>query len=61
LKEDKIEITPVDANSIGQKGWTPELYALLKLSRQGDRSAEGAEIDALIEEALNNEWSGDCD
>jgi AbrB family looped-hinge helix DNA binding protein len=61
LKEDKIEIVPVDPETIAEMGWTRELYAMLKLVDQKDASNQGAKIDAMIDEALDGTWPEDCD
>lgn len=61
LNEDKIEITPVDSESIAEKGWTRELHAMMKLVRQETQGMDEAEIETLIREALDKARSEDCD
>ncbi len=61
LKEDKIEIVPVDPETIAEMGWTREMYAMLKLVGQKDASTKEAEIDAMIDEALDGAWPEDRD
>jgi len=60
LKEGKIEIVAVNAETVAGMGWTRELYAMLKLVGQKDASSKEAEIDAIIDDALDGTWPEDC-
>jgi AbrB family looped-hinge helix DNA binding protein len=61
LKEDKIELTPVDRKSVADMGWTRERHAMFKLAGQEAHEMDEAQINALINEALNGAESEDCD
>jgi AbrB family looped-hinge helix DNA binding protein len=61
LQEDKIEIAPVVATPVSEMAWARELYAMFAPVRQHAQEMEEAEIDALIDEAINEVRSGDHD
>jgi bifunctional DNA-binding transcriptional regulator/antitoxin component of YhaV-PrlF toxin-antitoxin module len=53
LLEGKIEITPVVAKPVSSKVWARELYAMFAPIRQEAQAMAEAEIDALIDEAID--------
>jgi bifunctional DNA-binding transcriptional regulator/antitoxin component of YhaV-PrlF toxin-antitoxin module len=53
LQEGKIEIAPVVATPIADTSWARELYALFAPVRQEAEPMAEAEIDALIDEAVD--------
>jgi AbrB family looped-hinge helix DNA binding protein len=53
LQEGKIEITPVVATPAAEMAWARELYAMFAPVRQEAQELEEAEIDALIDEAID--------
>jgi AbrB family looped-hinge helix DNA binding protein len=53
LREDKIEITPVVIRPAAGKAWARELYALFAPVRNEAQALDEAEIDALIDEAVD--------
>jgi bifunctional DNA-binding transcriptional regulator/antitoxin component of YhaV-PrlF toxin-antitoxin module len=61
LQEDRIEITPVVTKPTAEMGWARELYAMFGLVRQEARGMEEAEIDALIDEAIDEVRSQEHD
>jgi len=52
LREDRIEVRPVVATPATRMTWARELYALFAPVRQEAQAMGGAEIDALIDEAV---------
>jgi AbrB family looped-hinge helix DNA binding protein len=52
LREDKIEITPVVTRPISGKSWSQELYAMFAPVRAEAEAMAEVEIDALIDEAV---------
>ena len=61
LQEDKIEITPVVATPVSEMAWARELYAMFAQVREAAQGMEEAEIDALIDEAVDEVRSLDHD
>jgi AbrB family looped-hinge helix DNA binding protein len=61
LQEGKIEITPVVATPAAEMAWARELYAMFAPVRQEAQEMEEAEIDALIDEAIDEVRSQDHD
>jgi len=61
LQEDRIEITPVVTKPAAEMGWARELYAMFGLVRQEARGMVETEIDALIDEAINEVRSQEHD
>jgi len=61
LQEDKIEITPVVATPVSEMAWARELYAMFAQVRQAAQGMEEAEIDALIDETVDEVRSLDHD
>ncbi|NJN98151.1 MAG: AbrB/MazE/SpoVT family DNA-binding domain-containing protein [Anaerolineales bacterium] len=53
LHDDRIEITPVVTRPASGKSWAQELYALFAPVRAEAEAMDEAEIDALIDEAVN--------
>jgi AbrB family looped-hinge helix DNA binding protein len=53
LQEDRIEITPVLTRPVAEMAWARELYAMFEPVRQEAQEMEEAEIDALIDEAID--------
>ena len=61
LRADRIEITPVSAESIAERGGSREVYAMLKLVGREAKEAEEAEISALLDEVFGEARSEDPD
>jgi AbrB family looped-hinge helix DNA binding protein len=61
LQEGKIEITPVVATPAAEMAWARELYAMFAPVRQEAQELEEAEIDALIDETVDEVRSQDHD
>lgn len=61
LQEGKIEITPVVATPAAEMAWARELYAMFAPVRQEAQELEEAEIDTLIDEAVDEVRSQDYD
>jgi AbrB family looped-hinge helix DNA binding protein len=61
LQEGKIEITPVVATPAAEMAWVRELYAMFAPVRQEAQELEEAEIDALIDETVDEVRSQDHD
>jgi AbrB family looped-hinge helix DNA binding protein len=61
LQEGKIEITPVMATPAAEMAWARELYAMFAPVRQEAQELEEAEIDTLIDEAVDEVRSQDHD
>ncbi len=61
LQEGKIEITPVVATPAAEMAWARELYAMFAPVRQEAQELEEAEIDALIDEVVDEVRSQDHD
>lgn len=61
LQENKIEITPVVATPVSKMAWARELYAMFAQVRQAAQGMGEAEIDALIDEAVDEVRSSDHD
>ena len=53
LHEGKIEITPMTGTPVGSMAWAQELYVMLAPVRQEAQTMDEAEIDALIDEAVD--------
>ena len=53
LQEGKIEITPVVATPAAEMAWAREMYAMFAPVREAAQGMDEAEIDALIDEAVN--------
>ena len=53
LQEDKIEIAPVVATPVAGTNWARELYTLFAPIRKEAEPMAEAEIDALIDEAID--------
>ena len=53
LQEDKIEITPVVTKPAAQTAWVQDLYAMFDPVRQEAQDMEEADIDAVIDEAID--------
>ncbi len=53
LQEGKIEITPVVATPVSEMAWARELYAVFAPVRKEAQGMDEAEIDALIDEAVD--------
>jgi AbrB family looped-hinge helix DNA binding protein len=53
LHEDKIEIVPVVATPTKGKAWARELYRMFAPIRKEAQTMDEAEIDALIDEAVD--------
>ena len=58
LRGDKIEITPVVTRPASGKVWARELYAVFAPVRQEAQALDETEIDALIDEAVDEVRSG---
>ena len=61
LQEGKIEITPMVATPVSEMAWARELYAMFAPVREEARDMEEAEINALIDEAIDDVRSQDDD
>jgi AbrB family looped-hinge helix DNA binding protein len=61
LQEGKIEITPVVATPAAEMAWARELYAMFAPVRQEAQELEETQIDALIDEAVDEVRSQDHD
>jgi AbrB family looped-hinge helix DNA binding protein len=61
LQEGKIEITPVVATPAAEMAWARELYSMFAPVRQEAQELEEAEIDALIDEVVDEVRSQDHD
>ena len=59
LRDDKIEITPVVIRPVSGKTWVQELYAMFAPVRAEAEAMTEAEIDALIDEAVQEVRSQD--
>ena len=53
LYEDKIEIVPVVTKPVAGMAWARELYEMFAPIRQEAQTMDEAEIDALIDEAVD--------
>jgi AbrB family looped-hinge helix DNA binding protein len=53
LYEDKIEIVPVVTKPVAGMAWARELYDMFAPIRQKAQTMDEAEIDALIDEAVD--------
>ena len=53
LQEDKIEITPVVTKPAAEMAWARDLYAMFDPVRQEAQGMEEADIDAAIDEAID--------
>jgi AbrB family looped-hinge helix DNA binding protein len=53
LREGRIEITPVVATPAAQSAWARELYTMFAPLRQEAQAMDEAEIDALIDAAVD--------
>lgn len=53
LYEDKIEIVPVVTKPVAGMAWARELYEMFAPIRQEAQTMDEAEIDALIDEAID--------
>ena len=53
LYEDKIEIVPVVTKPVTGMAWARELYAMFAPIRQEAQTMDEAEIDTLIDEAVD--------
>jgi len=53
LHEDRIEIMPVVVRPAVGKGWAKELYEMFGHVREEAQAMDGAEVDALIDEAID--------
>jgi AbrB family looped-hinge helix DNA binding protein len=53
LYEDKIEIVPVVTKPVAGMAWARELYEMFAPIRQEARTMDEAEIDTLIDEAVD--------
>lgn len=53
LYEDKIEIVPVVTKPVAGMAWARKLYAMFAPIRQEAQTMDEAEIDTLIEEAVD--------
>lgn len=53
LYEDKIEIVPVVTKPVAGMAWARELYEMFAPVRQEAQTMDEAEIDALIDEAID--------
>ena len=53
LHEDKIEIVPVVMKPVASMTWARELYAMFAPIRQEAQTMDEAEIDNLIDEAVD--------
>jgi AbrB family looped-hinge helix DNA binding protein len=53
LHEGKIEVTPVVATPASSMAWAQELYAMFVSVREEAQAMDEAEIDALIDEAVD--------
>ena len=53
LYEDKIEIVPVETKPVASMAWARELYAMFAPVRQEAQTMDEAEIDTLIDEAVD--------
>lgn len=53
LHEDKIEIVPVVTTPTKSKAWARELYGMFAPIRQEVQAMDEAEIDTLIDEAID--------
>ena len=53
LYEDKIEIVPVVTKPVAGMAWARELYEMFASIRQEARTMDEAEIDTLIDEAVD--------
>ena len=61
LQEGKIEITPVVATPVSEMAWARELHETFAPVRQEAQEMEEADIDALIDEAIDEVRSQDHD
>lgn len=52
LHDDKIEIVPVTTKPASDMAWARELYAMFAAVREEAQTMDGAEIDALIDAAV---------
>jgi AbrB family looped-hinge helix DNA binding protein len=53
LHENKIEVVPVVATPAVDRGWVRDLYAMFAPIREDAQAMDEAEIDALIDEAVD--------
>ena len=53
LREDRIEILPVVTTPAVDKAWAKELYEMFAPVRAKAQAMDEAEVDALIDEAIN--------
>ena len=53
LHEGKIEIIPMTATPIAGTAWARELYAMFAPIREKAQAMDEAEVDALIDEAID--------
>jgi AbrB family looped-hinge helix DNA binding protein len=53
LREDRIEITPVAVTPVASTAWARELYTMFAPIREKARTMDEAEIDAAIDEAID--------
>ena len=53
LQEDKIEITRVVTKPAAEMAWARDLYAMFDSVRQEAQEMEEAEVDALIDETID--------
>jgi AbrB family looped-hinge helix DNA binding protein len=53
LHEGKIEITPVVVTPVASTAWARELYAMFAPIREEAQTMDEAEIDAVIDEAID--------
>ena len=61
LQEGKIEITPVVTTPVSEMAWARELYAVFAPVRQEAQGMDEADIDALIDKAVDEVRSQDHD
>jgi AbrB family looped-hinge helix DNA binding protein len=61
LQEGKIEITPVVTTPVSETAWARELYAVFAPVRDEAQEIDEADIDALIDEAVDEVRSQDHD
>ncbi len=53
LREDKIEIVPVTTRPVTDMAWARDLYEMFAPVRQEARAMDSAEIDALLDEVID--------